>query len=263
MTLEQDLRNFEPLNDGCGSQVADGRLVLAPITSCDKPTVYNLVSPDTDVVAPADEVEVTITGANADTVIFLQAGRVVVFGTTVTVVRETTRLVGVAPQIIPIEPLTTDDIVADSIAEVVSALEVISVGELPINFSADTENDDRLASGIQGDSSITKIRAQSPVSLFVRSDDAGTWEKGFLFSSGTGIVTLYALVSHANEKLHVFGKVQFQSLEFSNASASLKKITSTMVFKPPYYPVTHFDYLDTPEQGAVNRIRNRFGLASV
>jgi hypothetical protein len=258
MTLLSDLALFEPVNDGCGSQAADGRLVLAPIANCDAPPVYSLVPAVTP--SNASTVSVTITGATADTEIFLQAGRVVKFGTILKVVAATTKISGVAVNVVPIEP-QTGALTAADIAEVVSALEVTSVGDMPINFSTETENDDRLSDGIQGDMSITKVRAASPLSLFVRSDDAGMWEKGFLFQSGTGIITLYALVAHAKDKLHVIGKVQFHGMEISNSAASLKKATSTMQFKPPFYAPTHFKYLETAEQTAINNVRTRFGLA--
>jgi hypothetical protein len=258
MTLFSDLALFEPVNDGCGSQAADGRLVLAPIANCDAPPVYSLVPAVT--ASNATSVTVTITGATADTEIFLQAGRVVKFGAVIKIVAATTKISGVAANVIPIEPEATALAITD-LAEVISALEVTSIGDMPINFSTETENDDRLSDGIQGDMSITKVRAASPLSLFVRSDDAGMWEKGFLFQSGTGIITLYALVAHANDKLHVVGKVQFHGMEIANSSASLKKATSTMQFKPPFYAPTHFQYLEPAEKTAVNNIRTRFGLA--
>jgi hypothetical protein len=258
MTLLSDLALFEPINDGCGSQAADGRLVLAPIANCDAPPVYRLIPAVT--LTNATSVTVTITGATVDTEIFLQAGRVIKFGTVLKVVAATTKISGMAANVIPIEPEATALAITD-LAEVVSALEVISIGDMPINFSTETENDDRLSDGIQGDMSITKIRAASPLSLFVRSDDAGMWEKGFLFQSGTGIITLYALIAHSNDKLHVIGKVQFHGMEIANSSASLKKATSTMQFKPPFYAPTHFQYLEPAEKTAVNNIRTRFGLA--
>jgi len=260
MSFQTDSKIFSLQNDGCGTQLADGRMVLAPLENCAKvPTIYTLVP--AAAAAAAESVTVTITGATASTVVWLDQGRILKFGANEVVVASRTKLTGIAAQAIPVEPLANAILITDT-ASAISALEVVSVTDMPITFASETENSDVLSAGLQGDMDVTKIRLSSQMSLFVRDDDAAIWEEGFGFSSGTGIVTLYAFISHADDSLALWGPVQFHGFEIANTSASLKKISTTVQFKPTWYRTTKFAFLAPAAKTALNNVRNQFGLAA-
>jgi hypothetical protein len=261
MSFESDSALFRTSSDGCGSQFADGRLILAPLVNCgDSPIVYTLVPAVTAINATS--VNVTVTGATATTTVYLMKGRVIQFGAVSAVVATTTKLVGVAAQPVPVEPLTAALTAAD-VATVFSALEVISLSNMPIDYQSQTESSDKLRDGTQSDMDVTKISAQSAIEGFIRSDDAGFWTQGFGFTSATGILSLYGIMTTASDKIHHWGKLQFHGLQMPNQAASLKKFTSTIQWKPPYYPAGHADYATTAQKTALNNVRTLFGLAAI
>lgn len=264
MSFETDSKLFASQVDGCGAQLAEGRFLIAPLQNCATlPTIYTL-TPTAAValsLVPAN-ISVNNTGVSATEVLYIAKGRILRFGAVEVVTTAQYKLVGVGPHLINVEAVPTAITTADT-APVVSALEIISLTTMPLNYSAQTENSDRLSSGIQSDMDVTKISAQMDIEGFVRSDDAGFWTNGYGFDSATGVVTLYGLTERANSKLSHWGPLQFHSCNFTNQSASLQKFSSSVVFKPQWFRSRHADYLTPAEKTALNNIRTQFGLKAV